>query len=143
MDTLEILGDPILDEDLWRSLLAGRDEAFACLVPGARVAVVPRAVAQSNDGTMLMCEAQPGAMTTRFRRFRGFEKCSADVVFVINDEARDRILSDAMAGLATLRRLVRRGQVVLYFLKCEGALIEAGFEEFLESLGLTILGACR
>jgi hypothetical protein len=63
---------------------------------------------------------------------------------VVDDEAMAAL--DGMApgeALAALRRQVRRGTIVLYFLKCEGALVALGYEGFLETLGLTIMGACR
>lgn len=144
MDTMDGLIDPILDGALWRRLLAGDAGPLAALVPGARIAVIPQPYARREAGCLLMCEAQPGGMASRIARFAGFQRCDADIAFVINDEARASLVDEAgHDGLGALRRLVRRGHVVLYFLKCEGALIELGFEEFLESLGLNVLGACR
>jgi hypothetical protein len=136
--------DPFFDHDVWSAILDRGKGVFSGLVPGASIAILPRRVAARNHGDMLLWQVATGGISAGRKVFAGFETCAADVAFVVDDEALAR-LGDNIAddAVSELRRLVRRGHIVLYFLKCEGALIEAGYEEFLDSLGLTVLGTCR
>ena len=141
---MQISADPFFNHDLWRSVLDHSNVAFSGLASGARIGLVPQAVAQRERGPMLVWQAADNALTGAHETFDGFGTCDVDIVMVVNDDAVERLFrSTADEAVAELRRLVRRGHVVLYFLKCEGALVEAGYEPFLDSLGLTIMGACR
>jgi hypothetical protein len=135
--------DAFLDHAIWYAVRAQR-QVFAGLAPGACIGIVPRAVARREDGSMLLWQATDDGLASRRACFAGFARCDADMMFVVDDEAMAAL--DGMApgeALAALRRQVRRGTIVLYFLKCEGALVALGYEGFLETLGLTIMGACR
>lgn len=132
------------DHGLWRPILDREKEAFSGLMSGARIGLVPHAVAHRERGPMLVWQASESSLTGAHETFDGFGTCDVDIVLVIDDEAVERLFhSTAEDAVSELRRLIRRGHIVLYFLKCEGALIEAGYEPFLDSLGLTIMGACR
>jgi hypothetical protein len=45
--------------------------------------------------------------------------------------------------LKTIKRLIRRGNIMFFVFKNKAQLQDAGYEDFLESLGLAFLGACR
>ncbi|MHA1108870.1 MAG: hypothetical protein ACTSQV_07125 [Alphaproteobacteria bacterium] len=133
--------DAFFDHRLWRPILDCGNAAFSELVSGASIGLMPQRVAQRERGPMLVWRAADGIAR---RTFDGFAGCEVDMVLVVDDDAVARLRDcGAEDNVSELRRLVRRGHIVLYFLKCEGALIEAGFEPFLDSLGLTIMGACR
>ncbi len=141
---MQTASETFFDHRLWRPILDRENEVFFGLVPGARIGLVPHAVAHAERGPMLVWQASTSSVGGAHETFDGFASCDVDIVLVIDDEAIEKLShSPAEDSVPELRRLVRRGNVVLYFLKCEGALIEAGFEPFLESLGLTIMGACR
>ncbi len=136
--------DAFFDHRLWRPILDRGNAAFSGLVSGASIGIMPRRVAARERGPMLVWQAADGIPSITHQAFDGFESCDVDMVLVVGDDAVARLRDSAAEdAIAELRRLVRRGHIVLYFLKCEGALIEAGFEPFLDSLGLTIMGACR
>ena len=42
-----------------------------------------------------------------------------------------------------IKRLIRRGNIMFFVFKNKAQLQDAGYEDFLESLGLAFLGACR
>ncbi len=45
--------------------------------------------------------------------------------------------------LAAIRTKVRRRDIMLFVVKPWGELVESGYADFLDSLGLTYLGTCR
>lgn len=141
---MQTASEMFFDLRLWRPILERENAAFSGLATGAGIGLVPRAVAHSERGPMLVWRASEGRLTGDRETFSGFASCDLDIVMVIDDEAVGRLShSTPEDAVSELRRLVRRGHVVLYFLKCEGALVEAGYEPFLETLGLAIMGACR
>ncbi len=141
---MQTSADAFFDPGLWRPILDRENAAFSGLASGARIGLVPQAVARLERGPMLVWQATASELTGAHETFDGFGDCDVDIVMVVDDDAVERLFNSAATeAVSELRRLVRRGHVVLYFLKCEGALGEAGYEPFLDSLGLTIMGACR
>jgi hypothetical protein len=45
--------------------------------------------------------------------------------------------------LSAIKRLIRRGRIMFFVFKNKAQLQDAGYEDFLDSLGLAFLGACR
>ncbi len=127
----------------WQAVADGHAEVFGDMLPGARVGLVARAESRSTGGAMLAWEAEADGVTARLRPYRGLRDPGVDLLFVADEDALDALAAAPDEALAQLRRLVRRGNVVLYFLKCEGQLLDAGYEEFLDTLGLAFIGACR
>jgi len=76
--------------------------------------------------------------------FPGFEAAAVDLLFVA-DEAALAALEASLEGdaLATLKRRIRQGGILFFVLRTKYELQDAGYEDFLDTLGLAFLGACR
>jgi hypothetical protein len=83
-------------------------------------------------------------MQAEIRTFTGFKDCGVDILFAAEDEGLAAI-HRALAGqpLGEMKAALRRGELFLFVMKSRDRLIEAGWDEFLETLGLAYLGACR
>jgi hypothetical protein len=144
----------------WETLFADHAAVFADLREGARFGFVARADfaaiggrrlagleqagARANGATMLAFEAAAGAMTVAQDAFDGFERARIDLLFVADEHALGEleVAGDARA-LGVMKRELRRGGLMFYALKPKHELQDAGYEDFLDSLGLAFLGACR
>jgi hypothetical protein len=144
----------------WRALFEQHSNVLCELVDGARVGFVARADfvpqagrrlaglvdagARASGAPMLVLEMRGGAMTVGEARFEGFERADVDLLFVAADDAlAELVRAGAPNVLAVVKRALRTGSVVFYALKPKHELQDSGYEDFLDSLGLAFLGACR
>ncbi len=143
----------------WQAALGAQAALFAPLRDGARMGYVAQpgfapagrrragldaAAARHVGAPMLAFVAAGGRVTVGIERFAGFEAAGLDVVFVADDEAQGELAaSDAASLLRALKRLIRRGNVLFFVLRPRHELQDAGYEDFLEALGIPFLGACR
>ncbi|HMM54671.1 MAG TPA: hypothetical protein PKC23_06610 [Candidatus Desulfobacillus sp.] len=140
----------------WQAMLDGQAEVFAEMLPGASVAIVPRAgsgiqpgrraaaLKAAAGGEMLRWEVVAGGVRADLVPFRGLGDAGVDLLFVAEDEALARLREDIGAGTLTLmKRQLRAGDMMFFVMRNKHELQEAGYEEFLDSLGLAFLGACR
>jgi hypothetical protein len=133
-----------LDLDGWQSLLDRSAEVFHDIKPGARVGVVSKDDFEPPTATMLVWEATEQGMRASYELFPGFERVAIDLLFIADDATIVRMHDSATsAPFAEIRSKLRRRDILLYVVKPRDALIEAGYENFLDSLGLAVLGACR
>lgn len=145
------------DLSAWQAMLDRHAELFSEMSAGSRVGFVSRSgsginpgkhvaglMAASGAGDMMAWERQGAGMHTRLERYAGFQDARVDLLFVAEDDAL-ATLREALHGeaLALIKRLIRKGGIMFYVMKNKYQLQEAGYEEFLESLGLAFLGACR
>jgi len=76
--------------------------------------------------------------------FRGFADCGVAVLFVAEPGALVAVhahLHDNALGQMKLQ--LRQGGMLLYALAPKAQLLDDGYEDFLETLGLAFMGACR
>lgn len=150
---------PFGDLQAWQAMLDRHAELFSEMVPGAAVGFVARSgsgimpgkhaaglKAASGAGQMLTWEVLPdnSGMRASLKIYSGFEDSRVDLLFVAEDEALTA-MRDALGGdtLGLIKRLIRKGPIMFYVMKNKYQLQDAGYEEFLDSLGLAFLGACR
>ncbi|MEW5890479.1 MAG: hypothetical protein AB1768_15880 [Pseudomonadota bacterium] len=148
------LFDPV---DPWQAMLDRHSEVFSEMLPGSRVGLVPREgsgiqpgkhvaglVAAGGEGHMLTWEMTEAGMRAGLRPYHGFQDAGVDLLFVASDEAL-RSLHGSLGGeaLSSMKRLIRQGGIMFYVMRTKYQLQDAGYEEFLDSLGLAFLGACR
>lgn len=145
--------------DEWQAMLDRHAELFSEMVPGSAVGFVARSgsgimpgkhaaglKSAQGEGQMLAWEVPPdnSGMRASFKNYTGFEDTHVDLLFVAEDEAllamRAALDGDA---LTIIKRLIRKGPIMFYVMKNKYQLQDAGYEEFLDSLGLAFLGACR
>jgi hypothetical protein len=141
----------------WQAMLVRHDELFTEMVPGSSVAIVPRdgsgiqpgkhvagLMAADGAGEMLRWEVTPNGMRAALAPYRGFQEAKVDLLFVADSEAmailRDNIGDDT---LSLMKRQIRTGNIMFFVMRTKYELQDAGYEEFLDTLGLAFLGACR
>jgi hypothetical protein len=128
----------------WQALLGHHARLFDAWVDGGAVGIVPRAAADAGDGEMLAWTRQAGTMRVERRRFGGFADCGVAVLFVAEPGAlaavHERMHENA---LGQMKLQLRQGGMLLYVLAPKSQLLDDGYEDFLETLGLAFMGACR
>jgi hypothetical protein len=133
---LDILG--------WQSLLDRNPNIFCGMEPGSKVGLLTQDDFEPPNATMLVWESTPGGMRAYYRSFPGFETVEIDLLFIAHDPDIRRIYDATNpAPFADMKTKVRRRDILLYIVKPRGQLLERGYEDFLDSLGLTFMGACR
>lgn len=145
------------DLDQWQAMLDRHEEVFSDMLPGSRVGLVPRAgsgiqpgkhvaglMAAGAEVDMLALEMTGAGMSARLESYRGFQEARVDLLFVVDDASIETLrasLDDA--ALSAMKRLIRQGGIMFYVMRNKYQLQDAGYEEFLDTLGLAFLGACR
>jgi hypothetical protein len=141
----------------WQSMLDRHAELFSEMLPGSAVGFVPRAgsgiqpgkhvaglMATGGEGEMMAWEVGSGGMQASLRRYAGFQDAKVDLLFVAED-ASLAAMQEALQGdaLSIMKRQIRQGGIMFFVMRTKFELQDAGYEEFLDSLGLAFLGACR
>ena len=145
------------DVHAWQAMLDRHAPLFSELVPGSAVGFVPRAgsgihpgkhvagvMNAGGTGRMLTWTMDGGGMRAHLRDYAGFQGAGVDLLFVA-DEAGLHAMREALAGetLSIIKRQIRSGAIMFFVMKTKYELQDAGYEDFLDSLGLAFLGACR
>ncbi|HVC12988.1 MAG TPA: hypothetical protein VNE59_15200 [Burkholderiales bacterium] len=153
---MDIATDALLDLPAWQAILDREAAVFTELAPGASVAFVPRHAA-GPDGVLrpsampsvaplevLAWERGADAMTAYARSYRGLAAAACDVLFFFERDALEAVLARADDGpFGEMKRRIRAGRILLMVLRTREELRARGYEDFLESLGLPFMGACR
>lgn len=135
----------LADIPAWETMLARHATTFAALQPGCSLGLVPKADTENRRGRMLVWNRSGGeCMNAEVRPFTGFKECGVDILFAAEDQGLAAI-HGALADrpLKEMKAALRRGELFLFVMKSRDELIDAGWDEFLETLGLAFLGACR
>jgi hypothetical protein len=140
----------------WQAMLDRNRDLFAAMDEGARIGIVSReasgilpgkhleGIKTAADVEMLAWEIADGAMSARLERFTGMTTTRVDLLLVADAEALAAARADLSGNaLTTIKKAIRRGNIMFFVFKNKAQLQDAGYEDFLESLGLAFLGACR
>ena len=152
-------GEEVVDAAYWQSAFDADPSLFAALNDGSRMGFIAHpdfapagrrragldAVAEKFAGAPLLAfTACNGRIAVTLERLESFEAANLDLVFIADDEARSALaLTPCNAALRTMKRLIRRGNVLFFVLRTKHELQDAGYEDFLDSLGIPFLGSCR
>ncbi|KAB2882104.1 MAG: hypothetical protein F9K38_08530 [Pseudorhodoplanes sp.] len=117
---------------------------FLGMQPGSRVGLMSKDDFDPPAATMVVWEATGAAMQAKYESFPGFDQVRVDLLFIA-DDATIRRLHDAAnpTPFAEIKTKVRRRDILLYVVKPRQDLLNCGYEEFLDSLGLVFMGTCR
>lgn len=132
------------DTATWQVLVERHHRLFEAWVEGAAIGIVPRAAADAGSGQMLAWVRRGEAVRVELRSFGGFADCGVAVLFVADPGALERLherIDDNALG--AMKLMLRQGGMLLYVLSPKSQLLDDGYEDFLESLGLAFMGACR
>jgi hypothetical protein len=133
-----------LDLAGWQSLLDRHPAIFRGLRAGARIGLLAKDDFDLADATMMVWEAEEGGMRAKHEKFPGFDHVAIDLLFIPDDATAVRLHDRATARpFAEMKTKMRRREILLYIVKSRRELLEWGYEDFLDSLGLVFMGACR
>jgi hypothetical protein len=92
----------------------------------------------------MVWEVREDGMYATLRPYTGFQDARVDLLFVAEDGAL-AAMHAALDGdtLSIIRRQIRKGGIMFYVMRTKYELQDAGYEDFLDTLGLAFLGACR
>lgn len=141
----------------WQAMLDRHEELFIDMVPGSSVAIVPKEgsgirpgkhvaglMAAEGAGEMLRWEVTTGGMRAEMVPYRGFQDAKVDLLFVADGEALEKLRNNIGDDtLSLMKRQIRAGNIMFFVMRTKYELQDAGYEEFLDTLGLAFLGACR
>jgi hypothetical protein len=145
------------DVHAWQAMLDRHAPLFTELLPGSAVGFVPRAgsgihpgkhvagvMNAEGAGQMLTWLMDGDRMRAGIRDYTGFQDARVDLLFVADDAGLEA-MRDALQGetLSIIKRQIRKGAIMFFVMRTKFELQDAGYEDFLDSLGLAFLGACR
>jgi hypothetical protein len=144
------------DIALWQSMLDRYRELFIEMQLASRIGFVSReasgilpgkrleGVQVATEVPMMAWQLEAGGMSARIERFAGMSSTQVDLLLVADEEAMAAMLDQLGGDLpTTIKRLIRRGRMMFFVFKNKAQLQDAGYEDFLDSLGLAFLGSCR
>ena len=140
----------------WQRMLERYSELFVDMQTGSRIGIVSREASgllpgkhaaglqTAGEVPMLAWQVEDGGIAARIERFAGMSSTRVDLLLVADADAMATML-DQLSGdmLTAIKRLIRRGSMMFFVFRTKAELQDAGFEDFLDSLGLAFLGACR
>lgn len=133
-----------LDGEGWQAMLDRRQEIFADMLPGASLGILPKKELESPIGTMLTWVRQADKMEVAYQSFTGFQNTSVDLLIVADDEALESLHSQEQDNTFNeMREQIRNGNILFYVMKTKDELLDLGYEDLIEVLGIPFLGACR
>ncbi|WP_018991571.1 hypothetical protein [Aromatoleum toluclasticum] len=156
-DELATAEDCFGDLAPWQTMLDRCAVLFTDMDEGSSVGFVPRSgsgiqpgkhvaglVDNHGDVPMMKWTAHGSGMNASLMPYRGFQDARVDLLFVADDAALEAMRA-SLAGdsLSLIKRLIRQGHIMFFVLRTKFELQDAGYEEFLDTLGLAFLGACR
>ncbi|MBS0304249.1 MAG: hypothetical protein JSR43_02545 [Proteobacteria bacterium] len=128
----------------WQALLAREQLLFEPMCAGASVGFVARASTDAGAGEMLVWRRSAEGMQVAHQPFTGFADCPVALLFVAEPGALEAVHARRHDNaLGTLKLQLRAGAMLLYVIVAKRQLLDDGYEDFLEALGLAFLGACR
>lgn len=143
--------------DAWQAMLDRHAALFTELAPGSAVGFVPRAgsgiqpgkhvaglMNANGAGRMLTWAMDGSTMRAALREYAGFQDARVDLLFVADEDGL-QAMREALQGetLSIIKRQIRKGSIMFFVMRTKFELQDAGYEDFLDSLGLAFLGACR
>ena len=128
----------------WQAMLDRYGKLFGDRCTGSRIGVARRADLTQRGAPMIVFEARKGHLHALAAPFAGFDDPTLDVMLVGDDEAMQEVGSHLRGeGLPILKHQVRQGGFVCYLMRVHCDLVEAGYEDVLQSMGVVFMGACR
>ena len=133
-----------LDLTGWQSVLDRHPHMFLGMQAGARIGLMSKDDFEPPTATMVVWETTGQAVQAKYEFFPGFDQVKIDLLFIANDATLCRIHDAANAApFAEIKTKVRRRDILLYVVKPRQELLDFGYGEFLDSLGLVFMGTCR
>lgn len=132
------------DPAAWQAMLDHYGAFFGNLRSGSCIGIAQRADLGRSEASIVVWEARRGRLYAERKPFCGYGDGSLDVMLVGDDDAVSEVarqLGDN--GLPALKEQVRQGGFVCFLMRSQCDLVEAGYEDVLQSMGIVFMGACR
>ena len=128
----------------WQALLFRHKDIFRGMLPGTRIGFLSKDYFEPPSAIMIVWEAGTHGMEARYEPFPGFETVKIDLLFIADNDVIRRLHDpDTPTPFAEIKRKVRHRDILLYVVRPRDELLECGYEDFIDSLGLSFMGACR
>jgi hypothetical protein len=132
------------EPDAWQAMLDRHGKAFGNLRSGSRIGIGRRSELTGDHASFVVFEARRGRLYAERQPFIGYGDKSLDVMLVGDDAAVQNVAQNLdRDGLPALRDQVRAGGFVCFLMRAQCDLVEAGYEDVLQSMGVVFMGACR
>jgi hypothetical protein len=134
----------MVDANVWQPVLDHHSSLFAGLEPGSAAALVSKQDWDARSGTMLEWRSGANGMRADVREWSGPAEANVDLLFVGLRDAFQRLAqTNSGERFSLLKDMVHEGEVLFFVMKTKCSLVDAGWEDFLDTLGLAFMGACR
>lgn len=131
-----------LNQNHWQEILDRQQQVFSGIIDEAKIGILPKPQIVSEDGKLLVWEVQSGKMLADYKPFAGFKNAGVDMLFVAEEQALVSLYENA-GEFRQMKDLIRQGAILFYVFKTRDDLLDLGYEEFLDALGLAFMGGCR
>lgn len=128
----------------WQPVFDLYDNLFETLEDGRSLAMLDKATWDAGRGEALHGRLEGGRMQALSAAWEGAAKTNADMLFVgLRDSLAQLDATQPDQRMSLLKDSIHKGDVLFFVMKTKCTLIDAGWEDFLDSLGLAFMGACR
>ncbi|MFA6020155.1 MAG: hypothetical protein WC722_07820 [Rhodospirillales bacterium] len=128
----------------WQPVFDRHANLFEALEDGRSLAMLDKATWDAGKGEALSCKLEGGRMQALSAAWEGAAKTDADMLFVgLRDSLAHLDAAQPDQRFSLLKDSIHEGEVLFFVMKTKCTLIDAGWEDFLDSLGLAFMGACR
>jgi hypothetical protein len=128
----------------WQPVFDLNAHLFEALEAGRSLAMLDKATWDAGNGEALQCRLDGKRMLAQETTWQGAGKCDADMLFVgLRDSLAQLDQASPEQRFSELKDRIHEGDVLFFVMKTKCTLIDAGWEDFLDSLGLAFMGACR
>lgn len=126
----------------WERLLEKTSDALSAVSSGGKVAFLAKEeLVDPSRAEMIVWKRNGKGIVVHKQAFQGFRYCDADIILVATSDLLTNLCTNVQGDtMRTIRQAIRRGDVVCYFLRSKRELIDMGYEEFVELLGLPLAG---
>ncbi|MBF0269039.1 MAG: hypothetical protein HQL44_10660 [Alphaproteobacteria bacterium] len=128
----------------WQPVFDRHANLFEALEDGRSLAFLDKSTWDAGQGDALECRLNGNRMLAQAQSWAGAANCQADMLFVGLRDSFDRLdqaKPDERFGL--LKDSIHEGDVLFFVMRTKCTLIDVGWEDFLDQLGLAFMGACR
>jgi hypothetical protein len=128
----------------WQPVFDNNAHLFEALEDGRSLAFLDKETWDAGTGQALHCRLEGRRMTANPTAWQGAAKTDADMLFVgLRDSFLRLDAASEEKRMSDLKDCIHEGDVLFFVMKTKCTLIDAGWEDFLDSLGLAFMGACR
>ncbi|TAN55062.1 MAG: hypothetical protein EPN26_05870 [Rhodospirillales bacterium] len=133
-----------LSPAIWQPVFDLHAGLFEALEENRSLAFLDKATWDAGKGEVLEGRLEGKRILVQAKAWSGAGDTKADLLFVgLRDSLTHLDKAVPQERLGLLKDRIHEGEVLFFVMKTKCTLIDAGWEDFLDSLGLAFMGACR